>query len=224
MLTVFAGEPQPPRRSYWDVWCGFESSAESVPARRREDERALAGTPHRSSRLDLLEAQYLRRGRPGRDARVVAEALERWLDDTGGGTVALPAGAGHRVGRPRAWLAARLGPRFLPRLPGPPQHPDHLFVRDVGLDTLVRSGAAVLLYEELPYLWGAPADGAAGRAAAGFGTSAEPLILAVDRERKAARIAAYESQVPRLSPPGRGRLDDPAELPEVERYWLLSQR
>jgi hypothetical protein len=45
----------------------------------------------------------------------------------------------------------------------------------------------------------------------------------IDREAKARRIAAYDSQIPFMSPP-EGRLDSPEVLPPTERYWQLRRR
>ena len=50
--------------------------------------------------------------------------------------------------------------------------------------------------------------------------NAELRNVPVDRKAKAARIAAYSTQIARLSP-ADGRLDEPATLPPEERYWVL---
>jgi LmbE family N-acetylglucosaminyl deacetylase len=216
VLTVCAGSPDPPRRGWWDEDTGFSSSAESMPARLREDEEAFAGTPHRRSYLSLLELQYVDGARSDDERRTIAAAVGSWVSENQSATVALPAGAGCRS-RP---LVRRLL-RLLSRPCHPPRHPDHLFVRDAVLPVLRdKPEAKVLLYEELPYLLGGSADREAQRVAAGGGWDAEPIVRAIDRSAKAARIAAYSSQVLPLSPP-EGRLDDAAALPAEERYWLL---
>jgi hypothetical protein len=214
VVTIFAGAPDPPRQGWWDRDCGFASSAESVPERLREDEAAFAGTRHRRRYLDLLELQYIE-NRPGGESDVIESAIRDWITEHPGGTVALPAGAG---------CSMRLVDRWLRRLRRQScsfgQHVDHLLVRDAGLGSLKGSDATLLLYEEVPYLWGAPADRQAERVAARVGRSSKLLELSVDRGRKAERIAAYASQIPHISPP-HGRVDDAETLPASERYWRL---
>jgi hypothetical protein len=216
VLTVCAGSPDPPLRGWWDEDTGFSSSAESMPARLREDEEAFAGTPHRRSYLSLLELQYVEGARSDDESQAVAQAVGSWVSEHRSGTVALPAGAGCRS-RP---LVRRLL-RLVGRPCHPPQHPDHLFVRDIVLPVLQEEPEArVLLYEELPYLLGGRADREAQRVAVHGGWDSEPIMIPIDRGAKAGRIAAYASQVVPISPP-EGRLDDATTLPPEERYWLL---
>jgi LmbE family N-acetylglucosaminyl deacetylase len=214
VLTVFAGAPKPPRRGFWDTRCGFDSSAESIPARRREEETALAG--HRLTYLDLFEMQYVDGPRPQAEAEHLVAAVADWLETTEDGTVALPAGAGWRTRLP-----SRVADRLIDRR-GPPPHPDHVFVRDALLGRLPRP-AGILLYEELPYLWAGPADGSVRRTAERHKLAADLVSVEIDRERKARRLRAYPSQLAHLSPPERP-LDSASVLPPVERYWTLSAR
>jgi LmbE family N-acetylglucosaminyl deacetylase len=219
VLTVFAGEPHPPRQGPWDYDCGFASSAESVRIRRAEEESAFAGTPHRLAFMDLLEGQYVDWRHDQNEANAIAEAIRRWASANAAGTVALPAGAWRGAGRLRAGLARRLG-----RSLGPERHPDHVFVRDVALGVLTeRRGVVPLLYEELPYVFGGSAARETRRAAAARGWTAVKVVADVDRAAKAARIAAYATQVPHLMLDGT-RLDVAANLPTSERYWLLVRR
>ncbi|MDQ3777804.1 MAG: PIG-L family deacetylase [Actinomycetota bacterium] len=213
VLTVFAGTPDPPRRGFWDATCGFRDSAESMRVRKREEQAALAGDARRLLFLDLLDGQYVEGSRGAVDADPIVQAVANWVEVARAGTVALPAGAGSA---PSPWhrITALFG-----RSGGPEPHADHLFVRDVVLRS-VRPQRAVILYEELPYSWGGRADRAASRAATANGYGVTPVEAAVDPARKAARISAYASQIPHLSPPSR-RLDDPRVLPPVERYWRL---
>jgi LmbE family N-acetylglucosaminyl deacetylase len=212
VLTVASGAPDPPRQGWWDAQCGFASSAESIPARLAEDDAAFAGTPHRRSHLGLLELQY-QPERTTAEAELLAGRVRAWVAANPGGVVALPAGAGCS---PR--LTARWRRRLLRRHCSPPQHPDHVWVRDTVLGALTE--ATLLLYEEIPYLWGEPADAEAERAASRRSLAAEPITVEVDPGQKARRIAAYASQIAEISP-SHGRLDDPQTLPAEERYWLL---
>jgi GlcNAc-PI de-N-acetylase len=197
VLTVFGGRPDPPRQAYWDERCGFADSDEAVRVRQEEELEALALGGHRVGFLDLLEEQYLDGDRSPADAAPIAEAVAGW----GGGLVAAPIGAGRGSG-----LLDRLRARH-----GVPPHPDHLFVRDA---VLAAAEGPVLLYEEFPYLRSGGAESEAAR------LGAEPLSFPVDRSAKARRIAAYTSQLPFIGSSDE-RLDDPAVLPETERYWLL---
>jgi LmbE family N-acetylglucosaminyl deacetylase len=215
VLTVCAGSPDPPRRGSWDEQCGFSSSAESMPVRLREDEAAFAGTPHRRRYLTLLDMQFVD-WRTEEEATTIAAEIAFWLATSPNGTVALPAGAGCQF--PRIVRRVR---RAFGRPCDPPPHPDHLYVRNAALPALRDSPPSqLLLYEELPYLFGGRADGEASRIAAEGGWELEPIVTPIDPSEKARRIAAYATQVLPLSS-AEARLDDPATLPPEERYWLL---
>lgn len=217
VLTVFAGPPRPARRDSWDRVCGFRDSDEANAARRSEEREAFAGLPHRLRLLDLLEVQYLDGPRDPADAAVIAAAIADWAARAPGGIVALPAGAGDRSGRLRKWLR-----RAARRYRGPGPHPDHLFVRDVGLAAAVELGLEPWLYEEIPYLFGGTGDLPACMAANALGYAVDQADIAIDRGRKAVRVGAYRSQVPHLTAGGAPLLDTPAGLPSQEHYWRLS--
>jgi hypothetical protein len=210
VVTVFSGAPDPPRRGWWDEETGFADSSESLPARRAEDRAAFAGTPHRLTYLDLIENQYLDGPRGEEEAAMIRAAVEGWCAEHPGGTVAVPAGAGGRGGR----LGRVLELVGAARDPRP--HADHLYVRDA----LLGVEAPLLLYEDLPYLFGGSADREARRIARALRRTAVEHVESIDRAAKARRVAAYTSQIPHISPDD-GRLDDPAVLPAVERYWFL---
>jgi LmbE family N-acetylglucosaminyl deacetylase len=220
ILTVFAGGPDPPTQGWWDRRCGFASSTESVAARRREEESAFAGSGHRVRFLELPDEQYAGDVRPAEHASSIEAAIRKWTEGAPEGSVAVPAGAGW-VPSPLRKLLGRVRPRrFAPARPGPYPSPDHVYLRDVALRELSGGGHDLLLYEELPYGLAEGTEETVIRAAELVGRSAEPLMLQVDRERKARRLSAYGSQIPHISPPGM-RLDDPEALPPVERYWRL---
>jgi hypothetical protein len=213
ILTVFAGDPASPRRGSWDELAGFADSAEALAARRKEHVGAFAGSPHRVRLLTLVEQQYLDGPRPDSDLEAIGREVTEWAARSPGGLVALPAGAG--------WSAPGVV-RRLARLAGRDRvrpHHAHLLVRDAALSVLSDEWTP-LLYEELPYVFGGPADRAVRAAARRAERAAIEVGEPVDRDRKAARIAHYASQLPLISPDGR-KLDDPAALPPVERYWLL---
>ena len=191
VVTVFAGGPEPPRQGWWDELCGFAGSDESLPARKAE-ERAAIGARHRLSFLPLLDMQYVEGRRTGADAQAIVAAVTQWVARTGGGHVAIPAGAGARR-------------RLLRRSAGITPHPDHVLARDAVLEARPAS-VVPLLYEELPY--------ASGGAPAGL--RAEPFAVPVDPVAKARRIALYASQLQFLE-----GLHEPQNVPSHERYWLL---
>ena len=213
VVTVLAGIPPEPRFGWSERQMGFADSTATMTARRGEEEAALAASVRSLELMDLLDEDYLDAPRAAADGEAIRERVGAWLERSGGGTVALPAGAGRQRGRLRARLESLTG--------GPRgallAHDDHLYVRDAALPA---AGDAVLLYEELPYLEGGGAEREARRVARRAGMSAEPLELPVDVARKAKRIGRYASQIAQLTADGR-RLDDPAELPTTERYWIL---
>jgi LmbE family N-acetylglucosaminyl deacetylase len=214
VLTVFAGEPDPPRQGEWDRLTGFSDSTESNRARRAEENAAFAGSPHRLAFLDLVELDYLAGPRVPDDAKTIATAASRWLEEYADGVVAVPAGAGQIAG-PITRLRRRLGVQI------PLRHLDHIFVRDAALDAVpFHSGAEAVLYEEFPYLWGRPADAEVRLVARTRGLSVEQIVAPIDPRAKASRISVYASQVPYLSVQGK-RVDLPETLPEEERYWVL---
>jgi hypothetical protein len=213
LLTALAGEPDPPRRGDWDRICGFADSREGMATRAAEAAAAFAGLPHRLSTLPLLEAQYAGVRDPVDSATLELErAIRDWVHRNPGGLVALPAGAGRR---PTGLVGRLVGRRRIRT------HPDHLFVRDAGLVALDERWTP-LLYEELPYLAGGSAHEEVERLAATLDRKAVVTEPAVDRTQKAARIAAFRSQVRLISPPEMP-LDEPSALPAIERYWLLER-
>jgi hypothetical protein len=217
VMTVFAGRPDPPRSGPWDRFTGFPDSDAAMAARRSEELAAFEGTPHNVLALDLLQQQYLDGSRRAEDAERLDRALRDWLGEGGGG-VAIPVGAGRR----HRWPSARLESLMTARR-GPPQHADHVWVRDVSLHVLAGlTQGRVLLYEELPYLLGAKTDRTVARVARSLGLAATPVELEVDRPAKATRVAHYESQVRHILT-RRRRLDDADALPPIERYWWLTR-
>jgi hypothetical protein len=217
VLTVFAGEPDPPKVGFWDQVCGFRDSAQSMPARRREDRQAFSKTPHRPALLDLVEAQYVDHDRSPAEAATVGQAVLDWSARAGSGLVALPVGVGLHPLRSRV--------RKLRGVEGPSIHPDHVFVRDAVLDILVEGPSRIVpvLYEELPYLRVARGDRPARTVSTARGLEAVVVELPVNREEKAQRIANYASQVRHLTH-GPPWLDEAGGLPPIERYWILRPR
>ena len=96
---------------------------------------------------------------------------------------------------------------------------DHLVVRDHAFALAATRGVDVVLYEELPYLWSRSGDAAAQATATRHGRTVRLITETVDPARKFARLRSYVSQLRMMDPEGR-RLEDPATLPAVERYWM----
>ena len=194
---------------------GFEDSAESIRARLAEDAEAFAGTGHRRSHMALLDAQYLDGRRGARDAELLATRLREWMRE-GAGCIAAPAGAGRLCRGPIERIR-----RVTTRVNRGYVHPDHVFVRQVVLETVSPDPAIELIaYEELPYTWAGSSQPRLTSVARAAGRAVVPLDLPVDRAVKARRIGAYRSQAAALSLDGR-RVDDPDALPAAERYWRL---
>ena len=142
--------------------------------------------------------------------------IAEWTERSHGGTVAIPAGVGRQRGRWRIHLERLIGIRD-----GPIPHPDHLFLREVALTALERyPTTAILLYEELPYGSSRDADAEVRARLEAIGRPVIPCTVPVSREQKARRIGAYASQIPHLLVQGE-RLDHPASVPSIERYWYL---
>jgi LmbE family N-acetylglucosaminyl deacetylase len=216
VITVFTGEPDPPFQGGWDRLTGFADSAASMAARREEDHIAFRGSGHRLRYLDLLDYEHSGHPRPRSDHDSIVNAVSEWADRVGEGVVALPAGAGRRLGPVRTRLRRRMG-----RFGGVLANPDHLLVRDSAIDSLAhRATFAVLLYEELPYALDMDADREVQSLAAKTSRRPAPESVEVDRDLKARRIGAYASQIPHLCADGL-RLDAPESLPAFERYWYL---
>lgn len=224
VLDVCTQRPEPEQFTEWDARSGFEGSHAAMAVREQEHAKAFAGSDHELRACGLLDSQY--RGDAPRDERDLerfALALLEWVDDAGGtSTVALPAGAGLPVGdRPTrvARLRARRRHRFLFN-----NSPDHLWARDMGIQALAdQPQVTVWLYEELPYRFALRADRIVPQVARWAERDLKPVTLAVDRRLKAARIAAYESQLPLLFR-GTSVAQLPKRLPKHERYWALARR
>lgn len=252
VLTVLDGAPDPTRATGWDRLCGFADSTAAVAARHRENSAAMTGLPHTELSLGLLDSQYLDGPRPSGDGTALAEAVQEWAAAHPGPVViAVPAGAGrptpgtHRASADaqstgqnssrrarREAIRRAVGPlgralldvraTLVARHTRPFCHDDHVWVRDTILAS-APPAATVVLYEDLPYLWGRPADDAVAaletsRPGDTAGTTA--TCVAVDREAKARRVGAYASQLRHMHAP-LGRLDRPDGLPASERYWLI---
>lgn len=125
LLTVCAGQPDPPQVTAYDTACGFRDSDAAMTARRGEDNHAAkifgATTAHLMSHLD---GQY---GTP-LDVAAVADDIGKVLAGTG--------------------ATMLLGPLGL-------AHADHEAVASAVLDVAAETEVPVWLYEELParVLW-----------------------------------------------------------------------
>ena len=95
--TVFAGRPDPPQRTAWDLSCGFADSDATMATRWAEDDAGFADTPARVRRLDCLDGPYAAPARRRADLRLVERELQTWISAQSAPLVVLPAGAGVRV-------------------------------------------------------------------------------------------------------------------------------
>jgi hypothetical protein len=219
VLDVFTSVPEPDRLTDWDRRCGFATAKEAMAAREHEEAQSFAGGVHEVLAVDLLAQRYTDDLRGAPDVRRLREAVVGWIARTGGGTIALPAGAGMTAGAPLglgAGLRALVGGRE-------PRHadPDHLWVRDTVIDVVRgRPDVAIWLYEELPHLRTRPADSAVRLVARWAGCAAQPVALPVDRAGKARRVGGYASQV-RAQFGVRSMRRLRRRIPGRERYWAL---
>lgn len=244
VLNVFDGAPTPRHETTWDRLCGFADSDDAVSARHAENAAAFAGLDVPQLSVGLLDSQYLTAPRGLDEPERILTAVLDWVHTQGEPrcTVAVPAGAGRPApaasigggavsARKRA-IRQAVGPfggalldarsRYIARHTKPAAQHDHLLVRDVVAGRLAaRPDLDVVLYEEVPYLWGAPGDDQAGSLARRCGRVAQPVVIDVDRAEKARRIGSYRSQLAFLYAP-HGPLDSTAGLPARERYWRLT--
>jgi LmbE family N-acetylglucosaminyl deacetylase len=92
VATVFSATPAAPERlTLWDAAAGFDSAAEAMPERRREDAAALAALGARPLWLDFSDSQY--GATPAADE--LAAALDALLAAEMPATVCCPAGLFH---------------------------------------------------------------------------------------------------------------------------------
>ena len=203
---IFAGFPQPPVVGANDATAGFFDSDEAMTARHFEARNAFAHADHTLVAMGLLAGQCLRGERPARDAPWIQRAISDWCVRNGGGTVAVPAGAGRRPGK--VWS---LGHRRSA------QDPDHVFVRDAALDVLgLLPTAKVWLYQEHSSVGEGTADKAVRRVCLRRRLAAARLALGVNR-RENARIAGLFRSERVNRPQGFGV----NSLPKAEWYWLV---
>lgn len=95
--TVFAGEPDPPVTSAWDITCGFTSSRETMAARREEDRLAFCGSRAGHRQLPFLDAAYSSPPQSRRSAAALQDLVQGWVDEYPDGLLAIPVGAGVHV-------------------------------------------------------------------------------------------------------------------------------
>lgn len=99
-------------------------------------------------------------------------------------------------------------------------NPDHVTVRDLGLDLAKKyPGVQVVFFEDLPYLWHERGDAAAARVSHEHHVEVEKIRLPVDVEEKFRRLMRYTSQMPVMDT--AGRLTHRESIPDHEIYWLL---
>jgi LmbE family N-acetylglucosaminyl deacetylase len=201
VVTVFAGRPvaYPSPMQHWDSLCGFVEGEEVHVARRAEDAAALAVLDATPVWLDFVEHSYLERPSWVRPEAVVEtlDAAVRGADPT---AVFVPFGLGN---------------------------PDHDCTHDAAMlvrDRFVERGDDVAWfcyedtgYKHIPGLL-------AWRLARLFrrGVWPTPAAVPVDpgRERKAAAVACYPSQLRALE--AEWAIGGKLAAPAPEQFWRLA--
>ena len=221
VLTVFAGAPVPPRVAWSERAMGFADSdaTMSCPAHRG---RPGAGGAHASHRHHGSSRRGLHRRTAARpaDADGPAYAVSAWVAGNPRGRVTVPAGAGRVLGR------VRRPARASPRGPGQGHAAPRPRVRPRRGRRARRtpaSSTSCCSTRSCPTCGTAGDGGVAPRRAAHARRPSRKLELRVDRDAKASRIACYASQLDHLGA-RRSAPEDPAALPPVERYALLTSR
>lgn len=193
VLTVFGGMPAGAiGLTDWDRQCGFTSSLDAVPERRRENTAATAIVGAREHNLDVLDGQY----GPSPSIETLGEALDEALRSLEARVVIMPLGLFHsdHVLVHQAALLVRM------------RHPEWRWL-----------GYEDALYRRMPGM--AQARLAALHAQ---GVVATPAFIAGDaaarldhRARKRRAVQAYASQLKSFGPDGYHDTD------ELEHYWEL---
>lgn len=250
--TVFAGEPEPPLTTVWDLAAGFTDSRQQMEVRREEDQRAFEGTEATVRHLPFLDGAYTTPQRRYEDVATLRQEIMGWVDTHAEQrpTIVLPACAGvpvsaSNIGRARSRSAAHPKPPALDspliqilknvkhraysrrrrkaQREGLAINGDHLAVRDLALRVLDGDNRVrLVLVEDLPYLWWHSADAEVAATEVRWSLRAELCSLEVDRRWKWARISHYTSQLEIMDPYSR-RLTSSDSLPAHERYWLLTR-
>lgn len=245
VATVFTAPPVPVMSTSWDQLCGFSDSDQAMAGRAAEERAAFADRADRHGALPLVEGQYFSGPRPDGDADALLDFTRDWLSRGEGRNsfVCVPAGAGVQLkiaaligkshGSRRARLKRILGPlgpwlrrtsRTFTQTALPTQNADHCFVRDIIVGEYVRNPSfGLVLYEELPYLWGASADPEIERLCRSHRLTSTCIERDINRDVKAKRVAAYRSQLRHLYAP-HGPLGEGSSLPAAERYFVMRKR
>ncbi len=122
-ITVFAGIPESPEPSKWDLLTGYTNAQDSMYDRRAENDAALKDTNTTIRYLDFLDLPY---ADCQRDIIAIADAIESQVQSDS--SLYLPAG---------------IGTLFR-------NHPDHCSVREAGV-ILRDKGYNVVFYADVPY-------------------------------------------------------------------------
>lgn len=185
LATVFS-DASPEGQSDWARHTGFATNGAEFSARRLEDQAATAAVGARFLHLNEHADRWCESA-----ARSVADRLEAAPQAAADETlVLLPAGAGQALNSAQRWI------RRLRRLPlGPPQHGEHLAVRDGLLAPLKAKGFLIGFYAEIPYVWSDKAMDLKQRAASAYGKPMKQLEVEPDLQAKYAAIRAYQSQL-----------------------------
>lgn len=94
--TVFAGDPERPVTTEWDLECGYPDSRALMVQRRAEDAAACATVGARYRHLGGLDSVYTDPARRAGDLEALRRDLSDWVGSQAGRqvTVVLPVGAG----------------------------------------------------------------------------------------------------------------------------------
>lgn len=195
VLTVFAGSP--PSASMltdWDRSCGFDSGAQAMAGRQREDDAALAIFGATPRRLDFPDSQYCS-GHSAPPLEQIAAAILGAIRECAPEAVLLPLGLFHSDHR-LAHEAALLALDDAGDLPGF-AYADALYRAIPGLldERLAYLAERRLLLRPAPFIESHRAG-----------------------EMKARAVACYQSQLRALLTPGKPGLED---LAKPEQYWFV---
>lgn len=194
VITAFAGRPRVAAPlTEWDAASGFASGDDVVGLRRQEDRAALANLSARPIWLDFVDDQY---GEPA-DTALLSARLEAAIVQTGLPVVVVPMGLFHH---------------------------DHKLTHEAAIAVLRRQRSLTwFAYEDAMYraFTGEIGKRLAHLASVGILAAPADIASADGRERKAAALEQYASQLRALATPGRPGHQD-ALAPE--HFWRLTVR
>lgn len=124
IINVFAGIPKQGTATIWDRICGEKNSVKMINIRRQENELALNKTRATNIYLDFLDNQYRTKKNINKQ---VKKNINKYLNKKSKILFPLAISSNYR-------------------------HPDHIFLRNIGLE-LLEENYDIVFYPDIPYMF-----------------------------------------------------------------------